>query len=490
VAVTGSRARRHSICPTLFIDFSQKSPPRPQYILTFFWRIPLTQLHPQELWNAALGFLQVEIPRPNFETWLKDTTAVGFHGDTLVVGTKSAFAAEMLERRLSSTISRAVERVANKPTEVSFEVLNGNPSVISTPSTLPHGAATGGSSDDSWIRLNPKFTFKNFVSGPSNELAHAAAEAVAEHPGQTYNPLYIWSDTGLGKTHLVQAIAHQLMERGLNVIYVSSERFTNEYIRAIREGQTERFREQYRAADALLIDDIQFIAGKEQTQEGFFHTFNELHMHGQQVVVTGDEPARKSLLEERIQSRLEGGLVVDITAPDYETRVAILRNKADALGVTLSQDVLDLLARKQLSNVRELEGALNKIVAYAHLTRAPLTVDTVSTMLADMFAAGRQQPAKSEMVMEVVSEHFGVEIDVLCGRRRDKHTALARRVAMYLLREESRLSSTRIGNTLGGKDHSTVLYAQKRLESQMEQDPLLRQDVVHVRQIIAARKSS
>ncbi|MCH8102939.1 MAG: chromosomal replication initiator protein DnaA [Chloroflexi bacterium] len=454
-----------------------------------FWRSPLAQLHPQQLWNAALGYLEVEIPRPNFETWLKDTTAVGFQGDKLVVGTKSAFAAEMLEKRLSSTISRAVERVAKKPTPVSFQVIDGNSALGAVPGTLPRAGTTGSISDDSWIRLNPMFTFKNFITGPSNELAHAAATAVAERPGRLYNPLYIWSETGLGKTHLVQAIAHELIESGLNVIYVSSERFTNEYIRAIREGSTEQFRERYRSTEALLIDDIQFIAGKEQTQEGFFHTFNELHMLGRQVVVTGDEPARKSLLEERIQSRLEGGLVVDIQPPDYETRVAILRNKADALGVTLSHDVLDLLARKQLANVRELEGCLNKIVAYAHLTRAPLTVETVSTMLVDMFAAGRQQPAKPEMVMDVVAEHFGVDVEVLCGRRRDKHTALARRVAMYLLREESGLSSTRIGNLLGGKDHSTVLYAQKRLESQVEQEPLLRQDLVHIRQTVSARKS-
>jgi chromosomal replication initiator protein len=437
--------------------------------------------------------LQVEIPKPNFETFLKDTAGIRFQDDKLVVGTNSAFAAETLQHRLSSTITRAVERVAKRPTEVSFEVVSSGRTTTgvsgSTNQPLPGAGPTQTDQPRNW--LNEKYTFANFIAGHSNQLAHAAALAVAEQPGRTFNnPLYIWSDVGLGKTHLLQAIAHELTARNQNVIYVSSERFTNDYIRSIREGQPERFREQYRNTDALLVDDIQFIAGKTQTQEGFFHTFNELYMAGKQVVVTGDEPARKSLLEERIQSRLEGGLEVDMQAPDYETRIEILRNKADGLGVTLSSDVLDLLSKKSIANVRELEGCLNKIVAYAHLTRAPLTTETVSGMLSDILTMGRQQPAKAEIVLEAVSDHFGVEIDVLRGRRRDKHTALARRVAMYLLREESGLSSTRIGAFLGGKDHSTVLYAQKRLEEQVDQDPLIRHDLVHVRQAIATRKTA
>lgn len=437
----------------------------------------------------------MEIPRPNFETWLKDTTGVRYQDDTLVVGTRSPFAAEMLRQRLSSTITRALERVARKPTDVSFEVIPVAPSGAAgvSPITTTRARPTAAPArvvDESWIRLNPSFTFNNFVVGASNQLAHAAAAAVAEKPGAVHNPLYLWSNVGLGKTHLLQAIAHDLLARGLAVVYVSSEQFTNEYITAIRDGQTEQFRRRYRSADALLIDDIQFIAGKKETQEGFFHTFNELQMLQRPVVVTGDEPASLSLLQERIRSRLQGGLTVDIQAPDYETRVAILRKKADALGVTLSLQVLDLLARRCLSNVRELEGCLNRIVAYAHLTRAPLTVETVNRVLADMLASNRQQPARPELVVNAVAEHFAIEAEVICGRRRDKHTALARRFAMYLLREESGLSSTRVGSLLGGKDHSTVLYAQKRLESQLEQDPLMRQDLVLIRQQIVRRKPS
>jgi chromosomal replication initiator protein len=427
---------------------------------------------------------------------------VRFEDDRLDIGTTSAFAAAMLEKRLVGTVTRAVERVAGRPVRISFQVLqqdplgkgttNGNhggpdPAMPSREPERPR-ASESDAQDVPSLRLNPRFTFEAFVVGPSNELAHAAATAVAGQPGRIYNPLYIYSKVGLGKTHLLHAMAHQLIARGLSVNYVSSERYTNEYIRAIREGTAERFRERYRSADALLIDDIQFIAGKEQTQEGFFHTFNELHMLGKQVVATGDEPAHKTLLEERIKSRFAGGLVVDIQPPNYELRMAILRTKADALGVTLSISVLDLLARKALMNIRELEGCLNRIVAYAQLTRSPITPELATCAVADLFTASNRQPVKPSVVLQAVAEHFGLETEAIVGRRRDKHTALARRVAMYLLREESQLSSTRVGLALGGKDHSTVLYAQKHMEEQLEEDPGLRQELTLIRQVIGNRR--
>ncbi|MBI4306176.1 MAG: chromosomal replication initiator protein DnaA [Chloroflexi bacterium] len=460
---------------------------------------PLNRNEAQTLWSAALGYLQVEIPRPNFETWLKDTVALNYEGDQLTVGTTSAFAAAMLERRLSSTIGRAVDRVAKRPTRVSFEVVaaehptNGAvqravPSPNGSPPSAIH--ADAGGQEATTMRLNPRFNFDSFVVGPSNELAHAAATAVTESPGRIYNPLYIYSKVGLGKTHLLHAMAHRLLAKGLSAIYVSSERYTNEYIKGIREGTADRFRDRYRGADILLIDDIQFIAGKEQTQEGFFHTFNELHLLGKQVVATGDEPAHKTLLEERIKSRLGGGLVVDIQPPNYEMRMAILRAKADALGVTLSHAVLDLLARRALMNIRELEGCLNRIVAYAQLTRSPITAELATCAVADLFTTTTRQPVKPDVVLAAVAEHFGIEAGAITGRRRDKQTALARRVAMYLLREESQLSSTRVGLTVGGKDHSTVLYAQKHMEQQLENDPGMRQELTLIRQSIGARRGA
>ncbi len=442
-----------------------------------------------QLWSAALGLLQLEIPRPNFETWLKDTQAVGLTDGKLLVATRSAFAAEMLERRLATSVARAVERVAKRPIAVEFRVSpqgaaesagdqrpeDPPPSDQAAPPARVHAMPS----------LKPGLTFETFVVGPSNRLAAAAAQKVAEEPGRVYNPLYLYSEVGLGKTHLMHAIGHRLASKGLRVLCVSSERFTNEYIKAIREGTAEQFRERYRGADALLIDDIQFIAGKEQTQEGFFHTFNDLQMNGRQVVVTGDEPARKALLEERITSRLEGGLVVDIQPPDYETRYAILQSKADRSGARVPAAVLDMLARRSLSNVRELEGSLNRIIAYSQLVGSPLTVELAQQALRSLLSQAPSRPAPPSVVISSVAEHMSVGEDVLRGPRRDKKTALARRVAMYLLREESRLPSTRVGELLGGKDHSTVLYAQKRCEEQLETDPDFRQELIAIRQAIS-----
>lgn len=398
----------------------------------------------------------------------------------------------MLERRLSSTISRVVERVARKSLDIEFHV-NGSPQPAhASHDAEPDESDSPGPADameHGMYRLKPGLTFETFVVGQSNLLAHAAASKVAEEPGRVYNPLYLYSDVGLGKTHLLHAIGHRLIAAGLRVIYVSSERFTNEYIKAIREGSTEQFRERYRGADALLIDDIQFIASKEQTQEGFFHTFNELHMNGKQIVVTGDEPARKSMLEERIQSRLEGGLVVDIQPPDYETRYAILQSKAQQLTVRLSSTVLDMLARRTQANVRELEGCLNRIVAYAQLTDSPVTPELASQALRSLLSQSPSAAADPDAVMAAVASQSGITAEALQGRKRDKKTAMARRMAMYLLREESRLPSTRVGEILGGKDHSTVLYAQKKFEEQLEIDAMLRQELASVRQALSSSRA-
>ncbi len=452
---------------------------------------PLSTIAPTQLWTAALGRLQVEVPRPNFDTWLKGTQALGYDDGCLVIGTPNAFAATMLEKRLSSTIVRSLEHVAGQPVSVRFEVI-ADPSAApdsadadSSRQAAPKPATAVKDGRSSSVRLDPRFTFDQFVVGPSNELANAAATRVALEPGRVYNPLYIYAQVGLGKTHLLQGIAHELIQRGLQVIYVSSERFTNDYIRAIQAGTTESFREQYRSVDALLIDDIQFIAGKAQTQEGFFHTFNELHMAGRQVVVTGDEPARRSLLEQRIQSRLEGGLVVDIQPPDYETRMAILREKSKSLHIRMPETVLTLIASRPLSNVRELEGALNRIVAQAQMANASVTLELARQSLGDLLTAPPDDPITPAAILRAVADHFATDIETLKGPRRSKEIAFARHVAMYLLRETSSLSSPQVGLALGGKDHSTVLYAQRKIETQLERDPALRHTLATIQQSIA-----
>ena len=442
----------------------------------------------RQIWSAVLGQLQLEIPRPNYETWLKPTSALRLSDDILTISTPSPFAAEMLEKRLSGTILRTVSRVAGRKLEVQFKVQGSNHEVRSetlisdrSETSESEPSDTAGKIDYAKsYALKPSFNFETFITGPSNRLAQAAAAKVAESPGSVYNPLYIYSEVGLGKTHLLNAIGHTLVLRGLKVMYVSSERFTNEYINAIREGTANKFRERYRSPDVLLVDDIQFIASKPQTQEGFFHTFNELHMTGKQIVITGDEPASKSLLQERIQSRLAGGLEVDIQPPDYESRYAILQSKAR----NLEPAVLDQIAQRAHQNVRELEGALNRVIAYSQLIGSPVTTELADQALKSLLAETPKDVASVDEILKGISEFSGITVDLITGKRRDKATAEARRMAMYMLREDTHLTSTRVGEALGGKDHSTVLYAQKRFEKLLATDSLVRQNLATVRDII------
>jgi len=415
--------------------------------------------------------------------------------DILAISTPSPFAAEMLEKRLSGTILRTVSRVAGRKLKVEFRVQGSNGA--QQPETLvenhpenPDLIAPESAGKIDYAKsysLKPSFNFDTFVVGPSNRLAQAAAAKVAESPGKVYNPLYIYSETGLGKTHLLQSVGHVLLKRGLKVMYVSSERFTNEYISAIRDGSAARFRDRYRSADVLLIDDIQFITSKPQTQEGFFHTFNELDMAGKQIVVTGDEPASKSMLQERISSRLAGGLEVDLQPPDYESRYAILQSKSP----NLEPAVLDQIAQRAHQNVRELEGALNRVIAYSQLVGSPVTTDLADQALKSLLSETPKDIASVDEIMSAISEFTGIDVDRIAGKRRDKVTAGARRLAMYMLREEAHLTSARVGKVLGGKDHSTVLYGQKRFEQLLETDSVVRQHLAAVRDImIRSRRAS
>ena len=446
----------------------------------------MTNLNAKNVWEAVLGKLEIQVTRPSYETWLKDTVGMAFDNGSLFVRTPNTFVSEMLEQRMYTLISSALEQVTSNKINIRFQVqpqqLGVGESTYSSFSTTTDNYPPDEPSKD----LNAKYTFDTFVVGKSNELAHAAALAVSENPGTLYNPLVIYSDVGLGKTHLLHAIGHTIIKNHGPIIHTTTEEFTNAYIKAIRDGTTEEFRNKYRNTQALLLDDVQFLIGKEQTQEGFFHTFNELHMTGRQVIITGDEPARQSLLEERIKSRLQGGLVADIQPPDFETRSAILRSKLDGMNVRIPTQVLDSLAQRSLSNVRELEGYLHRIVAYAQLTGRPITPEMANDAVRSLLAERPKRSAPTAAVVNAVAEHTGIDEDALRGQRRDQRTASARRLAMYLLREESHLPSTRIGQLLGGKDHSTVLYAQKKLEEDLERDPQLRQALVSIRQSIAA----
>ncbi len=456
----------------------------------------MSELSATEVWERALDDLQIQVTRPTFETWLKQTTGVAVSDASFVVGAPNAFVAEMLEQRMSSLIAQAVERQTKRRLDVRIEVGNGaapaahsgngadNGTDVAVPqqhSPLPHEPAPGAARGRR-ARLNPRYTFESFIVGKSNELAHGAARAVADRPGLVYNPLVIYSKVGLGKTHLLHAIGHLAGRQAASLIYTTTEDFTTEYIRAIREGTTAEFRETYRAADVLLLDDIQFLIGKEQTQEGFFHTFNALHMSNRQIVITSDRPVSAlTLLEDRIQSRLQGGLVVDIQPPDLETRMAILRAKAEEREVVLQPQVLDLLAGRVRKNIRELEGVLNRVVAYADLTRAEITTELVARAVAEPDVEGKNNRSSERDVIDAVSEYYDVEEDEIKGRRRDKATTLARQVTMYILREDAKLGASAIGHILGGKTHATVLHGCRTIEARQNLDPNLRRDIIAIR---------
>ena len=438
----------------------------------------------KRLWDAVLGEIQLQMTRATFETWMKGTELVEAHENTFVIGTPSPYAVEWLENRLSPLIRETLERHVGHPVEVTFVVRKtGNGS---GPSPLPLGRVPSDTLPSTveppvGNPLQARYTFETFIVGPSNRLAHAAALAVAERPAQAYNPLFIYGGVGLGKTHLLHAIAHKVLEKNIQAVYVPSERFTNELIAAIRSQETEAFRARYRRADVLLIDDIQFLAGKESTQEEFFHTFNALHAASKQIVISSDRPPRAiPLLEERLRSRFEGGLVCDIAPPDLETRIAILHAKAEGQPVHVPEAVIRLIAQRVQSNIRELEGALTRVVAYAQFGHQPLTVELAERVLHDILE--RPPALELDRVIQEVASFYGLSVEDLQSSSRRKRVAYARQVAMYLAREETDASLVRIGEALGGRDHSTVLYGYEKIAEAVEANDQVRREVLAIRE--------
>ena len=332
-------------------------------------------------------------------------------------------------------------------------------------------------------RLNPRYTFDAFIVGGSNRLAHAASLAVAEAPGESYNPLFLYGGVGLGKTHLLHAIGHQGVQTGLAVLYVSSEQFTNEIINAIRYRTTEEFRAKYRSVDILLVDDIQFIAGKESTEEEFFHTFNSLHEMSKQIVICSDRPPKAIVsLEERLRSRFEWGLIADIQPPDLETRMAILRVKADLLRYRIPDDIIAYIAGRVQTNIRELEGCLNRLMAYQQLHRTDLTMDVARAAMTSLGNDNRESRLNGKQIAQAVAEYYHISEEAMCGKQRDKHIVMPRQIAMYLIRQETEVSLFEIGQLFGGRDHSTVLHACEKIDREININPTLRREIVAIRE--------
>ncbi len=437
----------------------------------------------QEIWEAALGELQIQISKPNYRTWFEKTQGLSYQGNHFVVGVPNTFAAEYLDKNQRSLIEKVLIGLTSTDIQVVFHV-NGR----HHDSPTNHGAAPTPSTTQVYPSgLNPKYVFDAFVEGSGNRMARTSALSVVQNPGKSYNPLFISGDTGLGKTHLLHAIGHMALANHAQVICASAEQFTNDFISAIRERNTEEFRSRYRSADMLLIDDIQFICGKEQTEEGFFHTFNELHNSNRQIVMTSDRlPKSITLLEERLRSRFEWGLVVKINPPDLETRLAILQPKAKQMQASVAPEVLEFIAQQLQRNVRELEGSLNRVIAYARLIGAPPTIELASRAFEPITS---KEPEASTtptpcLLIEAVADSFQLTPADLESQKRGKAIALARRVAMYLIRQETNYSLAQIGQELGGRDAAAVSNACKSIASGLDSSPYLKRKIQALQQAI------
>ncbi|GIT12128.1 MAG: chromosomal replication initiator protein DnaA [Chloroflexota bacterium] len=430
----------------------------------------------QEIWQTALGQIETKVPKASYETWFKfpKTRGKQISEDSFLIESESAFISEYLEQRMYSIISDVLFKLLDKELELKFKVLG---SQIDSELKIQNSFQSNKNFN---LNLNPNYTFENFVLGASNELAHAASIAVSENIGKTYNPLLIYSDVGLGKTHLLHAIGNRLSQDGSKFYYLTCEEFTNEYIKAIRTNKTELFRNKYRNADALLLDDIQFLRGKEQTQEGFFHTFNSLHLAGKQIVITSDRPISSlKLLEDRITSRLSGGLVVDIQLPDYETRIDILKKKALIKGIKIKQEILESLSNKLYHNIREMEGSLNKVLALSELTGKELDIELVEELLGS--SDTNSYFADPEQIILKVAKYFQIEIADLKGKSREQSLVIARQIAMFILREDSQMNLTTIGLLFGGRDHTTVLHGIRKIQTDAATNQNLRRDLLAIR---------
>jgi chromosomal replication initiator protein len=454
----------------------------------------------KQVWRAALGELQVSLSPANFETWLRDTQLIDVDDQRFRIAVPNGFAKDWLETRYRSLISQTLARVVGYSVQVEFAVqgTNGAPRPdgdAETTNNAPAAAPTvrleptrvGG--EGGTTNINPRYTFTNFIVGSANRLAHAASLSVAERPGHAYNPLFLYGGVGLGKTHLMHAIGNQVIAKfpRKRVVYATSEKFTNEFITSIQQGKIDDFRARYRRIDLLLIDDIQFIADKERTQEEFFHTFNAIHEDGKQIVLSSDRPPKAILtLEERLRSRFEWGLIADLTAPDLETRIAILRAKSEEGAVPITSDVIEFIARKVVSNIRELEGALNRIVAYASMGAMPISIELAQAVLSNVLYNPKKRQVTPERIARAVADYYGVQMDALKGQKRDKAIVTPRQVAMFLMREETDVSLLRIGAELGGRDHSTVLHACDKITRESAVNDELRREIAAVRELIYA----
>lgn len=456
----------------------------------------------ERLWQAVLGEIELSVSRGNYVTWFKNTRMLRFRDNILTIGVPNVFVKQQLEKKYNDLICEVLaknqitpERIeykihadsslANKPKEED-EPLQLNTPAAST-DTSRQNASTNGLSHSYRQGLNEKYTFENFIVGSGNELAYAACQAIASNPGSKYNPLFLYGGVGIGKTHLIQAVGNAIVAKNpaARIVYVSTEQFVQEFIDAVRYKKNTDFAGYYRNADVLIIDDMQFIAGKDKTQEEFFHTFNALHQANKQIIISSDKPPKDiPTLEERLRSRFAWGMSIDMQNPDFETRCAIVKSKAESIGIGLPSDVVDYLANHIQTNIRELEGALNQLIAFCEMRQLQPDIAIVSSLL----SANKSRPKhlSARQIVERVSKHFQVPIDDILGPKRDKDIVVPRQIAMYMLRSELHLSFPKIARELGRKDHTTAIHSVDKVEQELAFDAVIRQHVSEIKERLYA----
>jgi chromosomal replication initiator protein len=444
----------------------------------------------QRLWDECASILQAQVTEPVWLTSFEAARPVRLEAGVLTLAVPSFLAKERIEGRYLSLVRGALTEVGAADVQLALEIAPTEPEpqwTVAPPQPVQVPASDGEAHD-----INPRYTFETFVIGPSNRFAHAAALAVAETPARKYNPLFVYGDAGLGKTHLLQAIAHYVRENypTYRVRYVTSEAFLNEFIDAVRSGNNDTFKRRYRDIDVLLVDDIQFIEGKKETQEEFFHTFNALHQANRQIVLSSDRPPDAiSTLEDRLRSRFKQGLITDVQPPDLETRLAILRNKAEREATWIPPEVLEFIATNITDNIRVLEGALIRVAAFASLTSEQLTIDTAASVLGDLLTARQPRPITPQVILEATSKMFGIPIEEIIGKKRQRPLVAARQVAMYVFRDLTDLSYPAIAREFGGRDHTTVIHAVEKITNQMRSHRPTYDQVTELCQTIRAEAS-
>lgn len=455
-----------------------------------------------EIWQAVLAELELSISKPNFVTWFSNTDILSYQDNCVVICVPNDFYRAWLEKNYHQMIVKSLERVTEKPIKkLEYKIFNiknipahntelkpeEKPIEPAAPLTTPFPSNNEIKPPPrvGEFGLNPKYVFETFVVGGGSELAYAAAQAVVNKPGEAYNPLFIYGGVGLGKTHLVQAIGNHLLKArpNINIMYASAEKFSNDYIASVRDGNAKSFQNRYRNIDVLLIDDIQFISGKDKTQESFFHTFNELHQQNKQVVMTSDRPPKAiPALEDRLKSRFEWGMIVDVAPPDLETRIAILQKKCVEKNIPLTQDILQLVATTVHRNIRELEGALNKIIAFHQLKNTEPSFESVKSLLANNEIRSTFKSITAHQIIEATSEFFSISLADLLGQSREKKFSYPRQIIMHLMRKELNMSYPAIGNELGGRDHTTAMHADNKISTDLEKDSKLKQEIELIKQ--------